>query len=55
MLKAQEEMKDKKMEIELSIISEETGNTHKLIDRATMNELTAKAQNEIEQEEMEMA
>lgn len=48
-------MKDKKMEIELSIISEGTGHTHKILERSVVDAYTAKALEEIEQEEMEMA
>jgi hypothetical protein len=33
-------MKEKKQEIELSIIGEETNNTHKLLDRAIVDHLT---------------
>jgi len=37
LLKSQEEMKEKKQEIELSMISEETNFTHKIIDRAIVD------------------
>ena len=40
LLKCQEEMKDKKQELELSILSETTGWKHKIIDRATVDSLT---------------
>ena len=40
LLKAQEEMKEKKQEIELSIIGDETNNTHKVLDRAIVDHLT---------------
>lgn len=55
LLKSQEEMKEKKQEIELSILSEETGYTHKILDRAFVDHLTAQAALEIENEQMEMA
>ena len=54
LLKSQEEMKEKKQEIELSIISEQTNFQHKVLDRAFVDDLTAKALEEIEQEQMEM-
>lgn len=40
LLKAQEEMKDKKQELELSIIGEETNFTHKILERAFVDQLT---------------
>jgi hypothetical protein len=40
LLKSQEEMKDKKQELELSILSESTQWKHKVLDRATVNTLT---------------
>jgi 20S proteasome subunit alpha 7 len=55
LLKSQEEMKEKKQELELSIISDETGYKHKIIDRAVVDHLTAQAAKEIEDEQMEMA
>lgn len=54
LLKSQEEMKDKKQELELSIISDETNYQHKILDRAFVDDLTTKALEEIEQEQMEM-
>lgn len=54
LLKAQEEMKDKKQEIELSILSESTGYKHKILDRAFIDTITARALEEIENEQMEM-
>ena len=48
-------MKEKKMEIELSVISEETGHFHKVLDRVFVDELTVRATEEIEKEEMELA
>lgn len=55
LLKSQEEMKEKKQEIEISILSDETGYHHKILDRAIVEHLTAKAAEEIENEQMEMA
>ncbi len=55
LLKAQEEMKEKKQELELSIIGEETNYTHKILDRAFVDHLTQQAEQEIENEQMEMA
>jgi 20S proteasome subunit alpha 7 len=55
LLKAQEEMKDKKQEIEISILSDTTGFKHKVLDRVFVDQLTVKAQEEIENEQMEMA
>jgi len=55
LLKSQEEMKEKKQEIELSILSEETGYKHKILDRAFVDHLAAKAAEEIENEQMDMA
>ena len=50
-----EEMKEKKQEIEISIISEETGYKHKILDRSIVDALSAKALEEIENEQMEMS
>ena len=54
LLKSQEEMKEKKQEIELSIISDETNQQHKILDRAFVDDLTTRALDEIEQEQMEL-
>lgn len=54
LLKSQEEMKEKKQELELSIISDATGFKHKILDRAFVEHLTSQAQQEIENEQMEM-
>ena len=51
LLKSQDEMKEKKQELELSILSAETKWTHKILDRATTNNLTASALNEMENED----
>jgi 20S proteasome subunit alpha 7 len=55
LLKAQEEMKEKKQELELSVLSDETGYNHKILDRAFVDHLTEQAVQEIENEQMEMA
>ena len=54
LLKCQEEMKDKKQELELSILSEATGHKHKILDRDVVNGLTAAALAEISGEDVEM-
>merc|ERR1711885_111205 len=41
LLKAQDEMKEKKMELELSVLSEATKWQHKVLDRATCDQLCA--------------
>ena len=55
MLKAQEEMKEKKQELELSVLSQETNWVHKILDRKAVNDLTAQVQKEIEAEDEEMS
>lgn len=54
LLRSQEEMKEKKQEIELSILSDETDYKHKILDRAFVDLLTTNAAQEIENEQMEM-
>mmetsp|Transcript_48146 Transcript_48146/g.35339 ORF Transcript_48146/g.35339 Transcript_48146/m.35339 type:complete len:132 (-) Transcript_48146:45-440(-) len=54
LLKAQEEMKEKKQELELSVIADETGHQHKLLDRDVVERITSSALQEIENEQMEM-
>jgi 20S proteasome subunit alpha 7 len=54
LLKCQEEMKDKKQELELSFIGETSGNKHKILDRATTDKLTADALKEMDGEDAEM-
>lgn len=54
LLKAQEEMKEKTMQIELGVLSETNNWVHRIIDHATMRALTENAQREIEQEEMDL-
>ena len=53
LLKAQEEMKDKKQELELSVLCADTKWVHKILDRQTTDQLTVAALAEIEQEEDE--
>ena len=48
-------MKDKKQELELSILSEATSFRHKILDRAAVNALTANALREVNGEDVEMA
>ena len=55
LLKSQEEMKEKKQELELSILSDETKYSHKILDRAFVDHLTEQAAKEIENEQMEIA
>lgn len=55
LLKSQEEMKEKKQELEISIISEATGYRHKILDRNIVDLHTTKALEEIENEQMEMS
>ena len=53
LLKAQDEVKEKKQEVELSVMCEDTKWTHKIMDRVTVEQLTAAALVEIEAEEDE--
>ena len=46
-------MKDKKQEVELSVMCEDTKWVHKIMDRVTVDQLTAAALAEIEAEEDE--
>jgi len=56
LLKSQEEMKEKKQELELSILIEEgAAYSHKILDRVFVNQLTEQAAKEIEDELMEIA
>jgi len=48
-------MKEKKQELEISILSEDTGFTHRILDRVFVDQLTEQAAKEIEDEQMEMA
>lgn len=54
LLKAQDEMKEKKMELELSVLSAASQWKHKIIDRATTDAMTASALAEIDNEDVEM-
>jgi len=54
LLKAQEEMKEKKQELELSILTKETGWVNKILDRKTTDALCAASLEEIENEDAEM-
>jgi len=54
LLKAQEEMKDKKQELELSYISESSDFKHKILDRASTDALTEQAKRELDGEDVEM-
>ena len=53
-LKAQEEMKDQKQELEISILSESTGKKHKILPRDVVDTMTKTALDEIENEQMEL-
>ena len=55
LIKSQEEMKEKKQELELSVLSDATGNIHKILDRATTDAITAQAEQEIDNEDVEMS
>lgn len=48
-------MKDKKQELEISIVSEDSKREHKILDRVTVDAITHRALEEIENEQMEMA
>lgn len=54
LLKAQEEMKDKKQELELSVITNNGGQMHVVIDRHEVDRLMHEAQAKIEEEQMDM-
>ena len=54
LLKSQEEMKDKKQELELSYISDKTNFKHKIMDREAVNALTEAAKRQIAGEDVEM-
>ena len=54
LLQCQEEMKDKKQELEISYISESSGHRHKILDRAQVEAVTAEAQKSISSEDVEM-
>ena len=48
-------MKEKKQELEISIISDETDFKHKILDRVFVDQLTTQATQDIENEQMEIA
>lgn len=54
LLQAQEEMKDKKQELELSFISESSGFKHKILDRNTVQVMTQEALRQINGDDVEM-
>lgn len=54
LLKAQEEMKDKKQELEISYISDSSNQRHKILDRVTVDALTEVALREIKGDDAEM-
>ena len=54
LLKCQDEMKDKKQELEISYIGETSGNKHKILDRATVDGLTQAALRDLGGEDAEM-
>lgn len=55
LLKSQEEMKEKKQELELSLIKDlGAGLKHTILERSFVDKLTADALEEIEKEQMEM-
>lgn len=54
LLKSQEEMKDKKQELELSVLSDENNYQHQILSREAVEILTTKALEEIDKEQMEM-
>ena len=56
LLKSQDEMKEKKQELELSVLQETDGKwQHKILDRPTTDKLCADALAEIDQEDQEMS
>ena len=54
LLKCQEEMKDKKQELELSFIGATSDYKHKVLDRKTVDQLTESALKDIAGEDAEM-
>ena len=54
LLKSQDEMKEKKQELELSVLSEANGWVNKILDRQTTDQLCASALQDIENEEDQM-
>ena len=54
LLKSQDEMKEKRQELELSVISEANGWVHKILDWQTTDALCTAALNEIENDDDNM-
>ena len=54
LLKSQDEIKEKKQELELSVLSEANGWVNKILDRQTTDQLCASALQDIENEEDQM-
>ena len=48
LLKSQDEMKDKKQELELSILTEDNGFTHQILDRVFVDQQAVQAHQDIE-------
>ena len=48
-------MKDKKQELELSYISEKTDFKHRIMDRASVDQVTEAAQRALKAEDVEMS
>ena len=55
LLKCQDEMKDQRQELELSILSETTGYKHKILDRTQVDSLTEAALKANQGEDVEMS
>ena len=55
LLKAQDEMREKKMELELSVLCADNNWSVKILDRVTCDRMTAQALSEIENEDEEMS
>lgn len=54
LLKAQDEVREKKQELELSVLSEQNGWNHKILDRKTTDAITLAALQAIDNEDAEM-
>lgn len=54
LLQCQEEMKEKKQDLEISYISESSSHKHKILDRAAMDTLISDAQKNLASEDVEM-
>ena len=55
LLKAQDEIREKKMELEISVICADSKWTNRILDRPTTDRMTKEAQEAIENEDEEMA